>query len=86
LDGPHDSGLPSAWTHPGTGVIVVAPSRVKSAWLTSLERHVHLTRQPVIGVISYARKEPVTEEGPERIRQPRRTVEQDAAATVPVTS
>ena len=53
LDGPHASRLPSTGTHPDTGIVVVAPKRVKAAWLASLERHVQLTRQPVIGVISY---------------------------------
>jgi hypothetical protein len=55
LDGPHDSQLPSAGTRAGTGIIVVAPKRVKSAWLANLERHVQLTRQPVIGVIAYGK-------------------------------
>jgi hypothetical protein len=55
LDGPHDAQLPSAGARAGTGIIVVAPKRVKAGWLTNLERHVHLTRQPVIGVIAYAK-------------------------------
>ncbi len=53
LDGPHTSRLPAAGTQPDTGIVVVAPKRVKAAWLSNLERHVHLTRQPVIGLIAY---------------------------------
>ena len=55
LDGPHDTQLPTAGVRAGTGIIVVAPKRVKSASLANLERHVHLTRQPVIGVIAYGK-------------------------------
>jgi hypothetical protein len=85
LDGPHEGKLPSTSTQPGTGVIVVAPMKVKGAWLELLERHVQLTRQPVIGVISYARKAPIEEQDTEYIadsQRPRpRTVEQDSAPT-----
>jgi capsular polysaccharide biosynthesis protein len=92
LDGPHDSRLPSTWTQPGTGVVVVAPRKVKSTWLTSLERHVHLTRQPVIGVISYAHEAPVVEPGKAQASKhvpstaPSRTGQQDSAPTVSATS
>ena len=88
LDGPHDRKLPPTWAQPGTGVVVVAPKKVKSAWLASLERHVQLTRQPVIGVISYARKAPIESEETEYVPEPqrRRTVEQDPAPTVAVNS
>ena len=54
LDGPHDASLPLGGAHPGTGIIVVTPKTVKSSALANLERHVHLTRQPVIGVIAYS--------------------------------
>jgi capsular polysaccharide biosynthesis protein len=56
LDGPHDYRLPARSSRPDTGIIVVAPKKVKVAWLTNLERHARLTRQPVIGVISYGGK------------------------------
>lgn len=39
---------------PGTGVVVVAPDRVQTRRLTEVERHLQLTRRPLIGVISYA--------------------------------
>lgn len=56
LEGPHDSRLPASLTGPGTGIVVVAPKKVKGSWLATLERHSHLTRQPVIGVIAYGGK------------------------------
>ena len=89
LDGPHDGKLPSTSTQPGTGVIVVAPMKVKGAWLDLLERHVQLTRQPVIGVISYARRATIDDDDETEYipaAQRPRTVAQDPAPTVAVNS
>lgn len=58
LGGPHEPRLPAQLSTPGTGLVVVAPDRVKSSWLGNLERHARLTRQPVIGVIAYGGKAP----------------------------
>jgi hypothetical protein len=53
--------LPGRWRGTGTAVgsvgsdasvVVVAPASVKSRYLASLERHLQVTRQPVIGVIA----------------------------------
>ncbi|MCA0144870.1 hypothetical protein [Blastococcus sp. LR1] len=46
----------STRSHGGAGVIVVAPERTRSTWLEDLERHVQLTRQPVIGVVTYGKR------------------------------
>ena len=87
LDAPHHSRLPAAMTGPGTGIVVVAPRKVRSTWLSTLERHAHLTRQPVIGVITYRGKgrlaseatEPASETGFRRPPEP-------SSATAAVTS
>jgi hypothetical protein len=74
LNGPHDAELPSAGARAGTGIIVVAPKRVKGSWLTNLERHVHLTRQPVIGVIAYRKGgSPVKQAAPAPAHTPAHT-------------
>jgi hypothetical protein len=88
LDGRDDNWPPSTWARPDTGIVVVAPRKVKSAWIANLERHVHLTRQPVIGVIGYGHRARTGTVGsgtaPSAPR--RRTEEQDPAPTAAVTS
>jgi hypothetical protein len=88
LDGPHNSGLPARLTQPGTGLVVVAPDKVKSTWLANLERHVRLTRQPVIGVIAYGGKalRPVQRTNESTATQARAGVQHDAASTAAATS
>ncbi|MDK3257097.1 hypothetical protein [Blastococcus capsensis] len=88
LDGPHDSHLPARLTQPGTGIVVVAPRKVQAPALASLERHVALTRQPVIGVIGYG--SPAGAAPQQRDSVPgdsaRRPVEQDPAPTAAASS
>lgn len=88
LDGPHDSQLPARWTQRGTGIVVVAPTKVQSTWLNNLERHVQLTRQPVIGVITYGGRSPALAAKQHSQPEPeiRRPVDKDAAPTAPVNS
>jgi hypothetical protein len=88
LGGPHNSRLPAQMTQPGTGLVVVAPTRVKSTWLANLERHVRLTRQPVIGVIAYGRRDrsPVRQRDESPATQARPGVQHDAPSTAPATS
>jgi capsular polysaccharide biosynthesis protein len=89
LDGPHDTRPPVQMASPGTGVVVVAPDRVKSSWLGNLERHVRLTRQPVIGVIAYGGKAhgPVPQKAAATSPQARPGVQPaDTGSAAPVTS
>jgi capsular polysaccharide biosynthesis protein len=88
LEAPHHSRLPAAMTGPGTGIVVVAPRKVKGPWLSALERHAHLTRQPVIGVITYGGKGHVVSTATETASDTeyRRPTEQGSAATAAVTS
>jgi hypothetical protein len=79
LDGPHDSHMPSAMAQPGVGIVVVAPRKVKSAWLTGLERHAQLTQQPVIGVIGYSRRTPAAAPAGESAKEPVKEPENESA-------
>jgi capsular polysaccharide biosynthesis protein len=88
LDRPHDYRLPARSYQPDAGIIVVAPRKVKTAWLANLERHARLTRQPVIGVISYRGKAPTVREDENAALDPllRPTVDQDSAPAAAITS
>jgi capsular polysaccharide biosynthesis protein len=88
LEGPHDARLPARRTQRDTGIVVVAPKKAKSTWLGSLERHVQLTRQPVIGVITYGGKGrgTVQQQDPAAAAHARPTVTRDAASTAAATS
>lgn len=51
-DGPKDAP-PSAALSPQSGIVVVAPETVQSKALDKLERHVRLTKHPIVGVITW---------------------------------
>lgn len=50
---PRESVAPDAAIRSDAGVLVVAPPVVKGRFLRALDRHLGVTRQPVIGVIGY---------------------------------
>lgn len=76
---PHVDGLRHRRSEPRTGIVVVAPEIVKASELAGLERHVQLTKRPVIGVITYSGKprNPAHRAGGEP--QPRETVDRPSA-------